>query len=86
MSKKLVKRIYERFTPYVQVLGWAAIVIPAVYTASVGVDKALAFDSRLTAMEQAQTSYKYEVARLNGKIEDIMDFFRVPRRKSLEVE
>lgn len=46
------KRVWDKFTPYVQVWGWLIVAVPAVWGVMVAVPKAEAFDGRLTAVEQ----------------------------------
>lgn len=75
-DKCLVKRLYAKFTPYVQFGGWLALAIPAGFSLVVLIQKAQAFDGRLTAMEQAQLEYTAKQDVLIGKLDTVLYFVR----------
>lgn len=85
----LFRCIYERFTPFIQVIGWMVVAIPVLWTAFCGVNKVLAYDTRLSFLETQDKTYKDEIIEVNtkvdkvsNKLEDVMEFWQVPHRRS----
>lgn len=59
----LAKRLYAQATPYVQLGGWFAVAVPALYTAFCFYTKVLAYEGRIA--ENAQANQQQE-ARINA--------------------
>lgn len=75
-DKCWIKRMYVRFTPYVQAWGWATLAIPiamALYGIAPNVNAAMQKndeqDQRLTKIEQNQ-------AQISGKLDTIIYFVK----------
>lgn len=75
-DKCLVKRLYARATPYVQVFGFFVVAIPSGMSASQLIGDARAFDSRLSAVEQAQFKYSEQQEIIKGKLDTVIYFVR----------
>lgn len=71
-DKCWIKRMYSRFTPYVQFLGWAVVAVPVVISFITLADRARAFDARLTTMEKSQDNYARKQEILITKIDTII--------------
>ena len=76
----IAKRVYNAATPYIQLLGWAAVAIPIMLGGYALADKALAFDARLTELEQAQRSTASDIRSIRDKQDLMIDFFGIKRR------
>lgn len=72
----LAKRLYSAATPYVQLLGWLAVLIPAMVTVYTLAEKASAFDGRLTALERAQIDTSSRLERIDEKTDLIIEFVK----------
>ena len=53
MSRKIIRKVWDKGTPYIQVGGWLILFVTAATSSVSLIDKATAFDGRLTLVEQA---------------------------------
>ncbi len=81
-SKNIIKKTYEKLTPFIQMAGWIIIATTTLYTAISGFDKVIAYDKRISAVEQIQSEYRDKINKIDNKLEDIMQFWRIPHQRS----
>lgn len=72
----IIKRLYNRATPYIQVVGFFAVAIPSGISATQLIGDARAFDSRLSLIEQAQYRYAEQQKVIEGKLDTVLYFVR----------
>lgn len=84
----IAKRIYEAATPYVQIIGWVAVVLPILFVAFTYVRDVQAYNQRIESLEEFKAESTQKIAgvdeKVNGidkKIDLMMDFWRISGRK-----
>lgn len=82
MPKNWVKKVYDRYTPFVQIIGWVIVIIPIFWMAVSVIQQVMAYDGRIVNVERSQKDYETRFDRLDNKVEDMMDFFNVPHKRS----
>jgi len=75
-DKCLAKRLYARFTPYIQLGGWLVVAVPAVVAAYTLLGDAQAFNSRLNSIEAAQAQYAQKQDMINTKLDTVIQLVR----------
>lgn len=78
MNKRqcIIKKIWIAGTPYIQAGGWLILMITVLGNGITLIEKATAFDRRITALEQD----KVQIALLNQKVDMILDFWGIARK------
>lgn len=79
--KCMLTRIYNRYTPHIQVVGFLWLVAGGFIAMQAIVQEAQAFGRRLTAVERAQVEYGRSAELLNQKVDLMIEFFRIPRKE-----
>ena len=80
-DKCIAKRLYETATPYVQVIGWIAVAVPALYAAfsfyfTAQADHAVAQDYL-----EFKPSIQQSLAVLTQKVDDMHTWMKADRNK-----
>lgn len=76
-------KVYELATPYVQLAGWAAVAIPALYVAFSFVSDSNAHEERIARIEGAfrqvedkANDQERKLANMDGKLDIILKYVR----------
>lgn len=82
MKKKattIAKCLYERFTPYVQVGAWVSLILTTGVTGLLLMEKAIAFDGRISDLERSRIATNQKLETIDGKLDVVIQFTK-PRR------
>lgn len=71
VGNRMVRRLYELGTPYVQLLGWIIVVFGIVFSAGSRWDRVYAYENRIVILEQFREDTIGQLASMKQKI-DIM--------------
>lgn len=79
-DKCIAVRLYNDFTPYVQVMGWLSVVTGIIWAASATwsrVDASiLSHDTRLGTIEHREDDTMKRLERVEGKLDIIIEFHK----------
>lgn len=78
--KCLVKYLWELGTPYIQIGSGLILLGTTALSGIYLIDKAWAFDRRLTELETGKSLSAQELRLLNQKVDLIMDFWKIRRK------
>jgi hypothetical protein len=76
LHKCLFKRLYDKATPYVQLLGWLVITGSVVLSGMAAAQKVEAFDGRLNIIERAYIDNDKRFAVIDGKLDVLIERVR----------
>jgi len=76
-DKCLVKRLYNKFTPYVQFGGWFTLFIGSGFTFYALAKTAWALDGRVTELEKANRQMATDVALIRQQGDLMIQFFGI---------
>ena len=74
----IVKRIYDQYTPYIQLIGF---VILCTFTAGMNWSKVSDYESRITKLEAFQETTAPQIAHIDQKLDDLIAFWNVPHKE-----
>lgn len=87
-DKCLIKRLYAKYTPHIQVAGFLWLVAGGFIAVQAIVQEAQAFGKRLTTVERAQMQFvehqkeiKHSVDVVQKNLDLIVRFFQIPRKE-----
>lgn len=79
--KCIVKQLWAWGSPYIQMGGWVLLMITTLTSGIVLIQKAVAFDDRLSALEQGRGESAQDIKLLNQKVDLIMEFWGIRGKK-----
>lgn len=77
----LLKHFYEKLTPYIQITGLVAVIVPASFFTFYLIQEATAFESRITSLESFKNDTNTNLALINQKVDLMIDFWHIPRKE-----
>lgn len=79
----IAKRLYEATTPYVQLIGWAGVAVPAIYVAFNFIrdsqaqgDTLHAHEASIRSLEERDAMQNQRLSNIDGKLDIIIDYMR----------
>lgn len=79
--KCIVKQLWAWGNPYIEIAGWFILMGTVILSGLSLAEKAAAFDQRLTSLEQNRGESAQDIKLLNQKVDLIMDFWGIKKRK-----